>query len=472
MLTKPHQWNPWALLPLLAGVYWLLAAQGGLWLTLALVPATLMIAGGVSMFLWPGVDKTMQFVSAGSALGVVVAIPLLFVNREALLAAAWSAASFVVAGRMLIRQTRIVEDVPPPQDKLSLWIKAALDDMLLAYLSGTAHIPGGAAADRMCADLKSAAETLAARGQLENPAAYHRTPVAPREVRLRARRAAGHDFEELRFNSGYQPDLELPGAERHLSYKNNAEAAAWLFRRGADDAAPERPWLICIHGYRMGVHWQDFGLYRPAWLHERLRLNLMMPVLPLHGPRREGWRSGDAYLDHNFADMLHTHAQALWDIRRCIAWVRQQQPDARIGLLGFSLGGYTTALVAQYEAELDFAVACIPATDFASTLWRQVPPEHQRYYRERGVDEDFLRTVMAPVSPLSSPPLLSRDRCHIVAGVADRVVPPVEALKLAQHWQTPVHWYQGGHLSFRREPVVRETIENAMRAAGWAIPSA
>lgn len=467
MKTRPEQWNRWALLPIAAGAWWLVASQDVGWLLLAALPAILLIAGGVAMFLWPGVDKTTQFASAGGALGALASVILVFDDAVALICGLLSAGSYLVAGRMLIRQARIVDGVPPPNDEPAMWFKAALDDTLLAYLSGTARIPGGPEADRLCEDLYAAESSLRQRGLLDHPERMHRDPPPPEVFELKPRRAAGQSFEQLSFPSDFVADPALPGAEAYEQLQNNATAAAWVLRHDG----PPRPWLLCIHGYRMGVPWQDFGLYPPLWLHRHLGLNVLMPILPLHGPRREGWRSGDDYLDGNFAHMLHTHSQALWDVRRCAAWIRAQEPDARLGILGFSLGGYTAALVTQYEAGLDFAIACIPATDFASTLWRQVPPEHRRYYREQGVDEVFLRQVMHPVSPLVLEPKVAPGHRHIIAGVADRVVPPGEARKLASHWQVPVQWYQGGHLSFRREPIVRKTIEKAMRDAGWSIPT-
>ena len=37
-LPKPKQWEPLAAIPVIAGLYWLLAAAGGHWLFWGLVP--------------------------------------------------------------------------------------------------------------------------------------------------------------------------------------------------------------------------------------------------------------------------------------------------------------------------------------------------------------------------------------------------------------------------------------------------
>ena len=87
-----------------------------------------------------------------------------------------------------------------------------------------------------------------------------------------------------------------------------------------------------------------FGHY-----HKILGLNVLIPVLPLHGPRRIGRRSGDGFLGGEVLDTVHAETQAIWDIRRMIGWLRGQGALS-VGATGLSLGGYTTALLAGIEA--------------------------------------------------------------------------------------------------------------------------
>ena len=231
-----------------------------------------------------------------------------------------------------------------------------------------------------------------------------------------------------------------------------------------------RPWLVCIHGYRMGMPWLDMSLFSPAWLVDRLGVNLVQPVLPLHGPRRIGMRSGDHYLDGDPLDLFFAQAQALSDLRQTLAWIRHQDPEARIGVYGISLGGYNAALLSNYADDLDFVVAGIPVVDFTDALWRLLTPSHRRYFEAEGMDQAFYRSLLAPISPLHQPTRLAPDRRFLFAANCDRVVLPEHPLALAAHWEVPVHWYQGSHLSVRRERVTRETVEQAMIAAGWPLP--
>jgi dienelactone hydrolase len=99
---------------------------------------------------------------------------------------------------------------------------------------------------------------------------------------------------------------------------------------------------------------------------------VLIPVLPLHGPRRIGRMSGDGFLSGNVLDTIHAEAQAVWDARRLIGWARAEGAPL-VGVHGLSLGGYTTALLASLQEGLSCVIAGIPVADLARTFWRHGP---------------------------------------------------------------------------------------------------
>jgi hypothetical protein len=466
-LAKPKQWEPLAAIPIVAGLHWLLASAGGDWLLWGLLPGSLMLMSGMALLLLPGDLRITEYMAGGGALGVLFLLPVLIAGGfgAALLAGIGAVAAYLTAGHVALAREPSSEGAPPAD--ASLWIdaKAALDEALLAYFVGTARFPGADEIVRLGADAQRLEQLMQARGWHERPESLHADPVAPERVYVQQARVYGWTYERVSYPSGFTPDADLPASELWAQHQNNRQAVAWVLRH----PGPPRPWLMCVHGYRMGEAWMDFVLFPPRWLHERLGLNLFMPILPLHGPRRVGLRSGDQYLDGNPLDLLYAQVQALWDLRRGLAWLRSQEDGARIGVLGYSLGGYNAALLAQYEEKLDFVIAGIPPSDFAGALWRHIPPAHRDYFIAHGLDQDRYRRLLQPVSPLARPPKLERDRLYIFAGTADRLVLPDQSLALARHWQVPVQWYQGAHLTFRNEAVVKAHIEVAMQRAGWPV---
>jgi len=225
---------------------------------------------------------------------------------------------------------------------------------------------------------------------------------------------------------------------------------------------PSRPWLVAINGYRMGMPLTDLALFDPRYYHRRLGLNLLIPVLPLHGPRRAGALSGDGYLDADPVVFTYAEAQAIWDIRRLVGWARAQGAP-RIGVMGLSLGGYNAALLASVEDGLECAIAGIPVVDFSRILTRHGSPKLRRELDELGLDEEALFEMLRPVAPLVLEPKVALPARAIFGGVADRVVPPEHQRDLIAHWGSPRHaWYQGGHVTFRLDPAIRRLVHDVL----------
>jgi hypothetical protein len=459
-----------AWVPLLAGLVWLAAGAtaGPLALLVAVVPGVLLVATGAGELLWSDDRRVLQFCALGSVLGVILSLPsiLLLGFWTAALVGGMSALSFVMAGQISLRGIRPTEGVPPVRGGSVMAAKVAADEAVLSTMSVTRSLPRGERADRIRTEVDAALELFDARGWLEKPESYHRSPLPLDAPRIRSLRTRGIAFEHLSFDSEYEPHAEEPGRERWLGYTKNRTGHAWVLRHPGGP----RPWLVCIHGYQMGAPMTDLGAFDPRIYHRKLGMNMVLPVLPLHGERKYGRRSGDGFLGGNALDTIHAEAQAMWDIRRLLSWVRAQDPHS-IGVLGLSLGGYNAALLASVEPGLACAIPGIPATSFERLLFEHSHDPHARELRDRGVTEERLCEVFRPISPLVLEPKVAPEGRAIFAGVADRMVPPDQVRDLYEHWRRPpIEWYQGSHLSFMREAGVRSLIEATLRRSGM-LPS-
>ena len=131
-----------------------------------------------------------------------------------------------------------------------------------------------------------------------------------------------------------------------------------------------RPWLVCVHGAEMGRAALDLMLFRAWHLHQDLGLNVVLPVLPMHGPRARGLPKGAVFPGEDVMDNVHATAQAVWDVRRLLSWIRSQEPESPIGLNSISLGGYVASLVASLEDGLMCAILGVPVADLIELLGR------------------------------------------------------------------------------------------------------
>jgi hypothetical protein len=351
--------------------------------------------------------------------------------------------------------------IPAIAPNVGLVLQAAVDEMLLT-VARLGHRPRRSEdMARIEAEVTDALARYEREGWLADPAAYHVAPGPPRDVRLRPARALTLRYEVLSFESGYAPHPGEPGRERYLADAPNATAYAWVLRH------PEpRPWLVCVHGAGMGQAFGDLHVFRAAWLHHALGLNVAFPIQARHGPRRTGSRFGVGFPGDDLMDNVHAIAHSAWDIRRVIAWIREQGGET-VGLQGLSLGGYTTALVAGLEDDLACAILGVPAVDFADLMDRHTSARFRSspgYERLAGLAERAHRVV----SPLAIAPRVARERRFIYAGLADRMVHPVRQVHaLWTHWEEPaISWFRGSHIGFFLSRPVRDFLSDALNHSG------
>jgi hypothetical protein len=437
-MFKPQRWPHEAWIPLTTGLLWLWCAAsfGVVGFVFSLIPGCLLLSAAVSTFLYPGDVRIPQFIAAGGLLGVPLSLPAFFVAGfpTGLFLLLLSAMSFVTAGALAVLQEPHEDEVPEPEPSLRLAAQVAVDEAILATLSvrTTLNIDP----DEVAREVRAARELYDSRGWLDDPQAFHLDPPALENPRSDVERAWGIDFEHLRWESGYAPHADEPGRDRWLGYAPNRTAHAWVMRH------PSKPLI------------------------RELQLNVAIPVLPFHGPRRIARMSGTGFLAGNFLDTIHAEANAMWDIRRLYGWIRAQH-DGPVGVWGLSLGGYNASLFSCLADDLACVIAGIPATDFTRLTWRHGPTLQLRWAERNGIAHDEIGEVLRVVSPLALQTRVPHARRHIFAGISDRLVPPDQPRDLWRHWDKPhIYWYQGAHLTFRAHPEARTFVPDALRSAG------
>jgi len=372
------------------------------------------------------------------------------------MAAPWIAGARWGDGRAM----RMLRGVAQARASWTVGLKAACDEVF--YLS---EVVAGAPlafleTPRLRTEARDALAQFAARGWLERPAAYHASPPPLTDPSVESvTTVPGLSYEHVTFASGYAPWEDEVGRARWLGYTANRTAHARVFRH----AGGARPWVMCVPGYRMGRVAIDIVGFQVAWLYGRLGLNVIIPVLPFHGPRRVGRRSGDGYMTGDFIDTIHAQAQTLWDLRRLLSWVRAQDAPA-VGVYGVSLGGLTTAMLASLEHDVDCVVAGMPPACFAGLMRDNSPALVQRLIAYAGFPWDVVEQLLRVVSPLAMAPRVAHGRRFLFAGIADSLAPRSQAMALWRHWGRPrLAWYPGSHSSFMFEPAVRDLLLEAFR---------
>lgn len=453
-------------LPFATGIAWFLCGEGNGFLAFAysLTPGFLCLAAAFHGLSESEEKRATSLAALGGLLGVVLGLfsPLFFGLGAGVVVVGLSAWTAIDAGSAAAKTLESVEGVPAADTSLGFAAQIAIDEGLLGAISFMAPLPSKGDAARIAREVEAARELYEARGWLEKPEEFHRAPLSLDVPTIRSSsvmaRGGRLRFESLSFESEYEPWDDEPGRNRWLDYAPNRTAYAHVLRHEGEP----RPWIVCVHGYQMGAPIEDFGAFDPRQIHERYGYNMLLPTLPLHGPRKIGRWSGDGFLSGDVLDSVHAETQGLWDIRRLVSWVRGQDAPS-IGVYGLSLGGFTASNLVGIESGFDFVLAGIPMTDFAGTFWRHLPDHAVRNFLEVGLTEQSVRDVTQVVSPMAMTPKVPRDGRAIFGAVGDRLVPAAQVQALVEHWEEPdTRWYQGSHLTFFFDNGVRGLIESTL----------
>lgn len=275
---------------------------------------------------------------------------------------------------------------------------------------------------------------------VEDAALFFPTPP-PIDPALRSVRTGSPPRTEVwdaQWPSTFAPYLDAVAA-KYLAHVENRTARARLFL--GEIQAPRRPAVIALHGY-MGGHWMlEEAQWPIAWLTKR-GLDVALSVLPFHalraGPRRGAppFPSADPRLTNE------GFRQAVADVVALARWLRERGAP-HVGVMGMSLGGYTSSLLATVSRDIDFVMPMIPLAsiaDFAREQGRlgtgeQADAQHQALERANWL-----------VSPLARPLALPSSRALVVAAEHDRITPSAHAQRIATHFGCELVTIPGGHL--------------------------
>lgn len=225
-------------------------------------------------------------------------------------------------------------------------------------------------------------------------------------------------------------------ADKYLREVDNRTARARLFLRGG-----KRPAVIAIHGYLGGYYVFEEATWPIAWMQKR-GLDVALPVLPFHAQRGGQRRGAPPFPSADPRLTNEGFRQAAADIVGLAKWLRDRGAPA-VGVIGVSLGGYTSSLLATVSDAFDFVVPMIPLASVAD------------FAREQGrlgvgdeVDEQHAALEKANwiVSPLARPLKVPKNRALVIAAENDCITPQSHARRLATHFDCEMMTIAGGHL--------------------------
>lgn len=254
-------------------------------------------------------------------------------------------------------------------------------------------------------------------------------------------------------------NLEYPSAISTGYSRNDTVRGIYLERPGHENA----PVVIYLHG------WMEFetglGLRLPLTWVGPLGFNILALHLPFHFERTpHGTISGEMAITGNLPLAVKAMGQAVSDARQALAWLKAQQPDRPVSLIGKSLGGLVGAMVLATEPELAAGILAVPATGAKTSIWQSTYTTLlRRDLNRQGLDEAATARLLEIIRPGRYRPAIDPERILVLKANADRVCFPQETDAFATEWGTRTVALPTGHLTATFHPRARRVAQEHLR---------
>ncbi len=215
-----------------------------------------------------------------------------------------------------------------------------------------------------------------------------------------------------------------------------------------------KPMAILVNGFSSGHHLME----RVAWpMREFFRqgIGVSLFALPFHG--RRGNAFPPEWPQQDTAFTIEGFRQAIWDLQTAIRTMREAGAS-HVGVVGMSLGGYTTSLLATVTSDVDFVMSFIPICSVPDVMNDNdlVPGTGDI---QRTLYEGY-REQLVPITPVCRMPKVEPERVAIISGAYDRLATVEHGQRLADHFGTELIRFPGGHIvQNRRAQAIREALE-------------
>ncbi len=221
-------------------------------------------------------------------------------------------------------------------------------------------------------------------------------------------------------------------------------------RLGGDGGRAARRAVVYVHGWMESTDLATEALLAPvvAW---KLDADFFHFQLPHHWRRQlaSSRYNGAQFLSADLVRTCEAFRQAVLDARTLLAWVRSLGRYDEVGVMGISLGGLITQIVACLDPELPWAVPCEAHLDFHDLLAHapilsEVRDELAGFGVSPAALEDFL--VALGFDRLA--PAIDPARLLFVAALDDQFMRAEAMARALARWPGVVTlWIPGGHIT-------------------------
>lgn len=204
--------------------------------------------------------------------------------------------------------------------------------------------------------------------------------------------------------------------------------------------------VIFIHGWRADNLDRLGKVFLDSFI--KRGYNIYNYVLPFHMERSpsSSLYSGEYFVSADVARTLLSMRQSVSDIRALINDIKTVK-KGKVIIIGLSLGGIISNLLAETQQNIDVLISLFYANDLSFTVFRT---EVGKYIKKDFVKNNFDQTSLSDswriINPSLMKPIIDLDKILLVSGKHDKYILNKDTDKLWNNWDRPERYkYNCGH---------------------------